>query len=463
MKNTKCSRIYYASIFVLLLIIFIPPLSAADIPSAKLPDAPKAPKLKTPKAPKIKTPELGLKTGKEVVVITDTQDAYDALPEITPAVCMLDVSAASAIPESLQKYFADQINRIMTQLGMFKPVSMQKWLVSQYGIKKSRNVFALMNDLKAERYSVLLDGICKPYIFKEGEWYVMCIELMPFKMNGFPLMSLRIFNTTSQIPEMTSACINDLGVLYNNKDWSKGKKRIAFAPFKIECRKMVGQKNGDFEYIPTSFSEQSGVTIHNNDDYFSRLFAYVFTATGMFSCCSLDDIPEYTGSEGVDSSCADYLLKGRIQMTDEVNIYYIDFIDLHTNTTIRSVHFFSSDFSLVWTWKIIHDILSVFCGDVIGKDSFGYIPTITAPSEGFYMDDMFVGWDTIEELPVSKGKHRISAGTYAAPYASDAEMKKNRKEINDDSDIRNFFVYVDAQTWLFKGKNGEYVWNLLGK
>jgi hypothetical protein len=459
MKNFMCRKIRYGSVFIfLLLIIFIPPLSAADKPAVKLPAAPEI------KAPKVKAPDLGLKDKKDVIVITQTQDAYDALSEITPAVCMLDVSATSAIPDGMQDEFADQINRLMTMSGMFKPVSLEKWLVSQYGIKKTRNTFTLMNDLKSERYPVMLDALCKPYLLKNGEWYVMYIELMPFDLNGYPLMALRIFKKPAQMPELIQACISDLAVLYKNKTWSAGRKHIVVAPFTIECRKMVGQKSGEFEYITTSFTEQDGVTIRVTDDYFNRLFAYVFTTSGMFSCSPLGDIPEYAGSGNADSSVADYLLRGRVQLTDEVNIYYVDFVNLQTNTTIRSARFFTSDFSLNGTWKLIHDILAVFCGDVLPKESFGFIPTITAPSQGFYIDNMFTGWDTLEEIPLARGKHRIMAGTYTAPYPDFSETVSTSETKSADAiNIRNYFVYVDTRTWLFKGKDGEYVWNLLEK
>lgn len=462
MKNSRCSKTWYISVCIFLVLsFFVPPLSAADAP-VKLPDAPK---LEAPKAPKIKVPDPGIKGKKEVVVITQTQDAYDALSEITPAVCMLDVSAASAVPAALQNDFADQLARGMTMSGMFKPVSMQKWLVSQYGIKKSKNVFTLMNDLKSERYPVLLDAVCKPYLFKTGEWYVMYIELLPFNLNGYPLTALRIFKKSAQIPELVQACINDLAAMYRNNRWSSGKKRIAVAPFAIECRKMVGQKSGEFEYITTSFTDQDGVTLRDTDDYFSRLFSYIFTTTGMYSCCPVGDIPEYTGTGNVDSSTADYLLKGRVQLTDEINIFYVDFINLQTNTTIRSARFFTSDFSLSGIWKLIHDVLAVFCADTLPKDSFGIIPTITAPSQGFYIDNMFAGWDTLEEFPLARGKHRIRAGTYAAPYPelTGMEVSSETKKSDEVNTIQNYFVYVDTRTWLFKGKDGEYVWNLLEK
>jgi hypothetical protein len=459
MRNVGCSRIWYTSVFILLLIIFVPPLSAGDLP-VKLPDAPK---LEAPKAPKIKVPDLGLKKKEDVIVITEMQDAYDAISEITPAVCMLGVSATSAVPDSMQQNLSDQLNRFMTLSGMFKPVSMEKWLVSKYGINKCKNIFTLMNDLKAERYPVMLDGICKPYLFKDGEWYVMYIELMPFKLNGYPLMALRIFKKPEQIPEMVTACINDLGVLYSTGSWQKGKKRIAVAPFDVECRKMVGLKSGEFEYITTSFTEQDGVTFRDTDDFFSRLFSYVFTTTGMFSGCPVGAVPEYAGTGNIDSSTADYLLRGRVQLTDEVNIYYVDFINLRTNTKIRSAKFFTSDFSLSGTWKLMHDVLTVFCGDTLGKDSFGIIPTITSPSQGFYIDNMFAGWDTLGEVPLSRGKHRIRAGTYVEPYPEQAEMTDSVETKNSENNIRNYFVYVDTRTWLFKGKDGEYVWNLLEK
>jgi len=462
MKKCKYSRILSISgLMFLLLTFFIPPLAAGDMPAAKLPDAPD---IKMPKAPKVKVPALGGKDKKNVIVITQTQDMYDAISEITPAVCMLDVSATSAVSDELREEFSDQLNRVMTASGLFKPISMEKWLVSQYGIKKGKNIFTLMSDLKAERYPVMLDAVCKSYLMKNGDWYAMYIELMPFDMNGYPLMAMRIFKKPSQIPELIMACLNDLGVLYKNDSWSKGKKRIAVAPFTIECRKMVGQKSGEFEYITTSFTDQDNVTIRDSDDYFSRLFSYVFTTTGMFSCCSLGDIPEYTGSAGADATNADYLLRGRVQLTDEVNIYYIDFINLQTNATIRSARFFTSDFSMEGTWRLIHDVLSVFCDDTLPKNSFGIIPPITAASQGFYVDNMFAGWDTLDEFPLARGKHRIQAGTYTAPYDDIPEdPAAGQTKSGEASIVKNYFVYVDTRTWLFKGKDGEYVWNLLEK
>jgi hypothetical protein len=395
------------------------------------------------------------------------QDMYNALPEITPAVCMFHASGTSAVPDSLLSSFETAVNRQMVLEGNFKPVSLNKWLISKYANSRAKNIFTLISNLKSERYPVLLDGFCKPYLFKSGSWYVMSISLYPFSLNGFPLTVVRLFSDTSDMDAAVYVCLQDLYRMYKDQKWTNGKTKILVTPFTLDCRKLIGQDTGQFEYIKATFTGQEGVTIKVADDYFSELFSYILDTTGMFNSCALGTVSDYTQVEGTDSSEADYMIKGRIQLTDEINIYYIDLVNTATGKTIQSFQYFSSDFTLAGIWKSFRVLSGMICEAVFGKENYGTVPDISAPGQGFFINGLFSGWDTLESMPLSKGGHLIMAGSYERPddTISSGDIKSSQgKALDNDGDlIRSYLVYIGARTWLFKGKDGEYVWNLLRK
>lgn len=172
---------------------------------------------------------------------------------------------------------------------------------------------------------------------------------------------------------------------------------------------------------------------------------------------------EYVEKDYKNLDFADFYIEGRIQLTDQINIYYIDLADARTGKKLKSVKFFSSDFSITGIWDASRNIIFSLADYIFGKDNYGVAPDITAPGEGFFLNNMYMGWDKLEKCVLPKGKHIIYTGDYYKAYSS-AEIKNKNKSSDIKGDTyRSFFLYLDERNWLFKGKEGERVWNLMEK
>ena len=80
-----------------------------------------------------------------------------------------------------------------------------------------------------------------------------------------------------------------------------------------------------------------------------------------------------------------------------------------------------------------------------------------------FLNNVFIGWDNLSKFILPKGKHIIYTGDYFNPDLTYEVTNKNKaKDINGNV-YRSFFLYLDERNWLFRGKDGERVWNLLEK
>ena len=76
---------------------------------------------------------------------------------------------------------------------------------------------------------------------------------------------------------------------------------------------------------------------------------------------------------------------------------------------------------------------------------------------------MFIGWDKIENFILPRGKHIIYTGTYFN-QDNNAVIKNRKKAVDINGSLyRSFFLYLDERNWLFRGKDGDRVWNLMEK
>ena len=109
----------------------------------------------------------------EIKVITEMQDKYDALPETLPAIVVLPASGTSAVPPELITEFNGQISQQMVLQSKLKPVVMTKYLSATFLNNKAANPFTLLQALAEERYTVPLRLLCKPFIFKNEQNYIV--------------------------------------------------------------------------------------------------------------------------------------------------------------------------------------------------------------------------------------------------------------------------------------------------
>ncbi len=392
------------------------------------------------------------------------QKKYDSLADNVPAYIMIQSSGTSVVVQELNKLVQDKVNRAMINTEKLKPVLLDKWLLEQYGTTKASNILDFLKVLKGENYPIEIAGFCHPYVFKISEDYVIMMSFYRFEDNGFPFMTFRKIRTLADCDLAVESIVNEfLKVTESKSHLLYPKKKVVVKPFTLECRKYAGQSTGDFDYIPSPFIEQDEVIIQSEDDYFSHTLAYSLNTTQMVNCLTTNDIPQYVDTKFKSYNFADFYIEGRIQLTDQINIYHVSLFDAKSNKKIKEVKYFTSDFTMVGNWIANMNIVYSFADFIFGKDNYGICPDINVPGQGLFINNMFIGWDRLENFILPKGKHIIYTGNY---FEADATaVVKNRKKAVDinGSLYRSFFLYLDERNWLFRGKDGDRVWNLMEK
>ncbi len=392
------------------------------------------------------------------------QERYDALSELVPGFIMLQTNSTSVIPSYIAEEYQNKIYRAMVNTDKMKPVSLDKYLIQKYGIDKARNVKDFIYELADERYPCLISGVCQPFILKSSDGYVLILSFYRFSDNGFPITVVRTIPNLSTMTEALSAMLVEYNSIVESKLFETGKKqKIIVKPFVLESRTYIGQSTGEFDYIPSSFIEQDGITIKPEDDMFSRLFSYLLYTTEMVQAVSAIDLNQYVNTKYNTYEFADYVISGRVQLTDQINIFHITLHDAKTDRIIKEVKFFNPDFSMAGLWDSYHNVIYSLAESIFGADQYGVVPDIKTPGQGLFINNIFLGWDRLEKCVLPKGKHFIYTGDYLKPDASVSVKDKSKTTDINGNLYRSFFLFLDDRNWIFRGKDGERVWKLLEK
>ncbi len=392
------------------------------------------------------------------------QEKYDSLSELVPCFVMLQPNTTSSVPAYIAEEFQKVLYRAMVNTEKIKPVSLDKWLIGKFGLNKASNSKEFIYAISDERYPCIMAGVCQPFILKSSDGYVLILSFYKLSDNGFPIIVVRTVPSLSELPKIIAAMLNEYISISENKLFETGKKyKIIVKPFVLESRTYIGQSTGEFDYIPSTFIEQDGVTIKAEDDIFSRLFSYLLYTTEMVQAVPVNDLNQFVKVESNSYEYADYIVEGRVQLTDQINIFHISLKNAKTNKLIKEVKFFSPDFTMGGLWDSYHNIIFSLADDIFGKDSYGVVPDIKTPGQGLFINNIFLGWDRLEKCVLPKGKHFIFTGDYYHPDSS-MEIKGKSKAVDINGNIyRSFFLYLDDRNWIFRGKDGERVWKLLEK
>lgn len=404
----------------------------------------------------LKTPQLLKKTSKNVI---NMQEYYDNLSETVPAVVLFSPDCTTGVSAGILEKFYTELKLQMVLNSYFKPVSMTRFLDGKYAEKKSRNLFQFLTGIKEEHYQVNLRGICKPKIFKCGSSYIIYIALFPFDSSGYPITSLKIIKTETEIKDAVSNCLLELNSLMKKHDLRKVK--LAVNPFEISCRTLLEQKTGEFDFIKTSFSNQGGIELKETDDMFSFIFAHQATATGLYSAVPMGLIPEYVTEKTTSaaiSAQADYLINTKVVLSDKMNIITLNLIKTDTGVLVKTAKFFTKRLDSEDVWKFTNYFLAEITKAVYSEKNYRLLTGISEKGKAFYKDSMFIGWDSIDNFPVPAEKTVINIGTLTT---SDIGTDSNNYYSRDNDDL---FIFVNNnELKIFKGREGAYVWNLLGK
>ena len=113
---------------------------------------------------------------------------------------------------------------------------------------------------------------------------------------------------------------------------------------------------------------------------------------------------QFVKAESNSYEYADYIVEGRVQLADQINIFHISLKDAKNNKTIKEVKFFNPDFSLSGLWDSYHNIIYSLADYIFGKDGYGVVPDINTPGQGLFINNIFIGWDKLEQGVLPKGK-----------------------------------------------------------
>nr|MBP3282880.1 hypothetical protein [Treponema sp.] len=378
----------------------------------------------------------------------DTQKIYEEMPENIPSVCLLAFDGVGGINNDLLEKVAAELKKQMVLTSAFKPISMTKWLDGEFSGEKSSSIFQFFSVLRNKRYPINLRLVLKPELIRIGSKYLVLLTLYNFENENYPLKALRITDSEKELPKAIENCLLDLKKL--NEIKKDRKKRIAILPFEINCRTLAEQKNGDFDFIKTSFSEQEGVELKEEDDFFSDIFSYQTECTGLFNSISMSNIKEYTKApSAVGIENADFFVKGKIQLTDRINLIDLRLVNCETGKSAGGYKYFTEKLDIDTIWKFNNHFLSEICKTVFGEDEYVSIEKIEEPNRAFYINGMFIGRDRLANIPIPKKNLKIKTGTYMEA---------------DKDDEKSLFIYMEQnRIEIFKGRNGEFVWNLLEK
>jgi hypothetical protein len=340
---------------------------------------------------------------------------------------------------------------------------------------KANSPFAFMNAIKDERYTVPVQYICKPYIFKSDDFFIFNLNVYPLA-TYYPVNIIRFFSGPDDLAKVLQSCLDELYIRLPASNQQNTRKRIAIQTFKLEFLKLVALQSGEFEFIPTPFIMENGVNLRDGDDFFSRMLGYILTSTDLFQVMRPEDFADFSNSN-ITSTYGDYIIQGRVQLSDEMCVLYVDLKDVIDATKSIVIRYPLQDVSLKSLWNAYRDISTHIVSYIYTTQSFGIVPELFAQGRGFYANNMFVGWDSLSNFILPKGMHEISTGSYYRAEVPDraferpaetttkkkAKAKKNEPDTNNQPGHETFYVLLDVLDRVYTDRGGEYAWNLLKK
>lgn len=415
----------------------------------------------------------------EIKVITEMQDRYDSIGEDIPAMVMLDSTGTSIIPTDFLLRIDTELPRLLVNRGRVKPISMKGYFTQEYE-KKASSPFAFMDALNAESYSVPLEYICKPYVFQSDAYYAITLNFYSLSAKTYyPVTVLRLFESYDDIPSVLIACLEEMEYRLFEENRGTGQKRIVVEEFSLSFLQIVELETEEFEFISVPFTKNYGIPLRDGDDYFSLIMGYVLSTTDMFQVMRLSDFSEFADTGDVTLRQADYSVQGKVQLSEQLSVLYVDVKNLRDNTLLVSIQYPLRDCTLKNIWNVYRDISSYLINVIVEEDSFGYVPFLEAEGRAFYANDMFIGWDSLEGQIFQKGLNEIYTGSY---YRQGSENFRYEKELTSDLEekfqevksedsideavdeiIGVYYVFLDTIDQMFTDREGQFLWNLLKK
>jgi hypothetical protein len=383
----------------------------------------------------------------EMKVITDLQDKYNALT--APGIIMLPISGVSAVAVDLLGEVEKELFKQFVNDGKLKPVRMQGWLLTTY-TTKANNPFAIMNAIKAEQYVIPLQYIGKPVVFKSDSRYYFVFYVYSLE-TYYPLIIFRHWTAVDTLDDMIASCLEELHERLPQPVSRGIRKRVVVDDFKLEFLRLVEHSSGEFDFIAAPFFEKGGITLRDGDDFFSRIMGYILATTDLFQAFQAGDFKEYSNAViSVNSTLVDYRIQGRVQLSEYECVLYVDVLEIRSGAKIISLRYPLLSYSFDEVWNTYRQISARIIEKLFAQESYGVIPALASPGRSFFANNMFVGWNSLENFVLARGLYIISTGS---PYRIAAEKKT----------VNSYHVLLDNQSTVYADKEGKHIWNLLKK
>ncbi len=409
---------------------------------------------------------LSLAKKKDAKGAPTMQERYDALPETIPAICVIPAIVTSAISPDVAALVDGEICRQMIVRKISRPVSMNKWLATTYGKRKADSPFSLLRAIDDEQYAVQLKGVLRAFVFRSGELYGVQFDFYSLGGNPYPIQILRLYSKSEEIPDVVASVLDEYTARSVSGD-DDVKKRVIINSFKIEFRKLVELESGEFEFVSAPFIEREGINLKDGDDFFSSMLGYELATTGLFQSIRLADFTEYSNADITTSQNADFAIRGRVQLTDQMNVLYVDLYDAKTGVKISSLHLPMRDLTLKSAWDAYREMSVSLSKKMLSAESWGIVSGIASPKRGFFANGMFAGWDSLDNYVMPRGIASIKTGSLRRPLDSIIAMQKTNPKGSEKKpegkEPWRYEVLLDGECKIYADREGEYVRNLLSK
>ncbi|MDR0320581.1 MAG: hypothetical protein LBI28_03690 [Treponema sp.] len=383
----------------------------------------------------------------EAKAVSEIQERYNALT--APGIIMLPITGASAVAHDFLVELENELNKQLVIDGKLKPVKMQNWLLATF-TNKADNPFAIINAIRAEQYNLPLQYIGKPVVFRDGSQYYFALYVYPLA-TYYPLIIFRQLASLNTVDDMIASCIEELHVRLSQPVSRDSRKRVVMDDFKLEFFRLAEHSSGEFDFIAAPFIEKRDTTLREGDDFFSRAMGYILASTNLFQIFQVGDFKEYSNAViSANSTLVDYRIQGRIQFTEQVCVLYVDVFDVRSGVGIISLRHPLLSYSFVEVWNAYRQISVQIIAKLFNQESYGVISTLTSPGRGFFANNMFVGWGTLENFVLVQGSHIISTG-------SSYRISDARNTVN------SYYIILDNQSTVYTDREGRRIWNLLNK
>ena len=384
----------------------------------------------------------------ETTTITDMQDRYNALA--VPGVIMLPVSGTSAVSEELLYQIERELHRQIVNAGRIKPVKMDQWLLSTYTAEKAGNPFVMMNALMAERYPLPLRYMAKPAVFQNGGYHYFALYVYTLE-RYYPITVFRRIAHLDSLEEMIASCIGEINERLFKPAPPISRKRVVIDNFSLEFFQLAQIASGEFDFISTPFIEDDGIILRSGDDFYSRVLGYILETTNLFEVMPIGDFGQYSNAViPRTTTVVDYRIEGRVLLSSHESVLLIKVVDVRTREPLLSLRHPLLSYNFEGMWSAYRMLSVQIIEALFESEQYAQVPALQVSGRSFFVNNMFAGWDTLENFILPHGLHIIFTG-------NQYQIEYTEKQVNA------FYIMLENKSAVYTDMAGRRIWNLLEK